>query len=117
RITFKLFADKVPRTAENFRALCTGEKTVGGKRIWYKGCKFHRVVPGFVVQAGDFTKGDGTGGFSIYTGTSEADNWGKFKDEAFMTHHKLGLLSMANMGPDTNSSQFFITLKATSHLD
>mmetsp|Transcript_44764 Transcript_44764/g.108556 ORF Transcript_44764/g.108556 Transcript_44764/m.108556 type:complete len:797 (-) Transcript_44764:35-2425(-) len=115
RVVFKLYADKAPLCAENFRCLCTGEK---GEGQCYKNSKVHRVVPSFVVQLGDYTKGDGTGGRSIYQpGEHGANMWGKFKDEPFMQHSRPGLLSMANSGPNSNSSQFFITLRATPHLD
>jgi len=114
RVVFELFADAVPRTAENFRALCTGEKGVGTKGVplHYKGSSFHRVIPGFMLQGGDFTEGSGRGGESIY-GPQFADE--HFKGKAGT--HFTGCLSMANRGPNTNSSQFFITTADTPHLN
>ncbi|XP_063159364.1 NK-tumor recognition protein isoform X2 [Candoia aspera] len=113
RIIFQLFSDVCPRTCKNFLCLCTGEKGIGkttGKKLWYKGSTFHRVVKSFIIQGGDFSEGNGKGGESIYGGY--------FKDENFiLKHDRAFLLSMANRGKHTNGSQFFITTKPAPHLD
>jgi len=107
RVVFELFMDLTPKTTENFRGLCTGEYGNVGlqsntKPLHYRGSRFHRIIEDFIIQGGDITKGDGTGGFSIYGPN--------FADEDFTRRHSCaGLLSMANSGRNTNSSQFFIT--------
>jgi peptidylprolyl isomerase len=112
RITFLLFGKDCPRTALNFYHLCKGDKvdTKTGKKLTYKGSKFHRIIPGFMAQGGDIIKGDGTGSISIYGQT--------FGDENFIfSHDAPGLLSMANRGPNSNGSQFFLTFADAGWLD
>ncbi|CAI2371110.1 unnamed protein product [Moneuplotes crassus] len=110
KVIFELFADKTPKTAENFRAITAGHELEDGTKLHYKSNKFHRIIPNFMAQGGDITMGNGTGGRSIY---SE-----KFDDEQiWIPHSEKGLLSMANAGPNTNGSQFFITFVETPHLD
>jgi cyclophilin family peptidyl-prolyl cis-trans isomerase len=113
-VAVSLFAKVCPRTVENFRLLCTGEKGKGraGKPLHFKGSSFHRVIPGFMLHGGDLTKSDGTGGESIY-GETFPDEW----ELGVVDHTAPMLLAMANAGPDTNGSQFFITARSTPHLD
>ncbi|KAJ1883329.1 Peptidyl-prolyl cis-trans isomerase-like 1 [Coemansia sp. RSA 486] len=110
RLKMELFADKVPKTAENFRQLCTGEHRINGVPQGYKNSPFHRIIPGFMAQGGDFVKKNGAGRMSIYGD--------KFDDENFdIKHTGPGILSMANSGPNTNGCQFFLTLVETPWLD
>ena len=109
--SLELFADVVPKTAENFRQFCTGEYRKDGVPLGYKGASFHRIIKDFMVQCGDFVNGDGTGCMSIYAGTT-------FADENFsIKHTEPGLLSMANSRKDTNGCQFFITAAKCDFLD
>merc|ERR1712224_535546 len=114
RVELVLFSKHYPKTADNFRALCTGEKGEGLSRkpLSHKGSVFHRIIPGFMCQGGDFTRGNGTGGESIY-GEKFEDEW----TSGYISHSEPGLLSMANAGKDTNGSQFFLLLNAARHLD
>lgn len=110
RIKMELFRDVVPKTAENFRQLCTGEFKLNKVPIGYKNCTFHRIIKDFMIQGGDFVKGDGTGSLSIFGE--------RFPDENFiLKHDKPGLLSMANSGANSNGCQFFITANKCDWLD
>ncbi|XP_077998889.1 peptidyl-prolyl cis-trans isomerase H-like [Glandiceps talaboti] len=110
RIKIELYADIVPKTAENFRQFCTGEHRKDGNPIGYKNCSYHRVIKDFMIQGGDFVNGDGLGLMSIYTGA--------FPDENFkLKHVGPGMLSMANSGPNTNGCQFFVTCAKCDFLD
>ena len=114
RVTLRLYDEMAPKTVKNFKALCTGECGLGAttkKPLHYKGCPVHRVIPGFMIQGGDFSNKNGTGGESIYGG--------KFEDENLdvLQHNSAGIVSMANSGRNTNGSQFFITFRKTEHLD
>jgi len=114
RVECELFKNVCPKTVENFRCLCTGEKGLGtfGRPLHYKECPIHRIMPGLICQGGDFVNGNGTGNESIY-GPSFADEF----EQGVVLHSKAMLLSMANSGPDTNGSQFFITNAKMHHLD
>lgn len=121
RIVVRVFADKLPYTAANFGSLCTGKAMAPANRqhiTTFRNTPWHRVVPGLLIQGGDTTSGNGTGGRSAFDPPVAIDMWGHFHDERpFLAHDRPGLLSMANIGPNTNSSQFFITLKAMPHLN
>ncbi|TFK70284.1 hypothetical protein BDN72DRAFT_795403 [Pluteus cervinus] len=112
RLVFELFTDSAPKTCENFRALCTGERGLSpaGNPLYYKNSIIHRSIPGFMIQGGDFTKRNGSGGESIYGGMFADEDLSRSIDSE-------GLLCMANKGPDTNGSQFFVTLRDCHHLD
>lgn len=109
KLRFELFFDEAPKTAYNFAKLLEGTESEQFGKLAFKNSKFHRIIKDFMMQGGDFTKGNGTGGMSIY-GSS-------FSDEKFTKSHEKGVLSMANRGPNTNGSQFFITFTKTKFLD
>jgi peptidylprolyl isomerase len=114
RIVIGLHGNVVPKTVQNFEALCRGNTKIGAVSLKYTGSTFHRIIPGFMIQAGDFTRHNGTGGRSIYGTPTD----GRFPDENFVLQHVgPGVVSMANSGPNTNGSQFFITTSRTSHLN
>jgi len=119
RIVLELLSALFPKTSENFRALCTGEKGKGvsGKPLHYKGATIHRAVPGFVIQGGDTTSGNGTGGECVYAKTSEAPYFDDEFEGGIISHSGPFLLSMANVGEHSNGSQFFVTTAAAPHLD
>jgi peptidylprolyl isomerase len=114
RIVIGLHGTVVPKTVHNFESLCRGDTTMGTVALKYKGSTFHRIIPGFMIQGGDFTKHNGTGGRSVYGTPID----GRFDDENFALQHiGPGIVSMANSGPNTNGSQFFITTSRTTHLN
>jgi peptidylprolyl isomerase len=114
RIVIGLHGNVVPKTVQNFEVLCRGDTKMGTVPLQYAGSTFHRIIPGFMIQGGDFTRHNGTGGRSIYGTPTD----GRFPDENFALQHKgPGVVSMANSGPNTNGSQFFITTSRTSHLN
>ena len=117
RVEFELFSAALPKTCENFRSFCTGERGNGvgsGKPMHYKGVRLHRIIKGFMTQGGDVVNGNGTGSESIF-GPTFPDEWGENKSH--VKHQKAGMLAMANAGPDTNGSQFYVTHKPTGWLD